>query len=79
MRTLGLIGGMSWESTAHYYRLINEGVRDRRGGLHSAPLLMQSVDFAGIAALQHDGDWAAIEAQMIAAATMNVSSPRQRS
>ena len=69
MRTLGLIGGMSWESTAHYYRLINEGVRDRCGGLHSAPLLMQSVDFAGIAALQHDGDWAAIKAQMIAAAT----------
>lgn len=68
MRTLGLIGGMSWESTAHYYRLINEGVRDRLGGLHSAPLLLLSVDFAGIAALQHDGDWAAIEARMVDAA-----------
>lgn len=68
MRTLGLIGGMSWESTAHYYRLINEGVRARKGGLHSAPLVMLSVDFAAIAALQHDGDWAGIEARMVDAA-----------
>lgn len=68
MRTIGLIGGMSWESSAHYYRLINEGVRARRGGAHSAPLLMLSVDFAAIAALQHDGNWAALAQRMADAA-----------
>ncbi len=57
MRTLGLLGGMSWESTALYYRLINQTVRERLGGLHSAPLLLDSVDFAPIAALQHAGEW----------------------
>ena len=56
MRTLGLIGGMSWESTLPYYRLINERVRDRMGGLHSAKLLLYSVDFAEIEALQHRGN-----------------------
>ncbi len=58
MRTLGVLGGMSWESTATYYRLLNQGVRERLGGLHSAPLLLHSVDFAEIAALQQAGDWA---------------------
>jgi aspartate racemase len=58
MRTLGLLGGMSWESTAVYYRLINQQVAAQRGGLHSAPLLLHSVDFASIAALQAQGDWA---------------------
>ncbi len=67
MRTIGLIGGMSWESSAHYYRLINQGVRERMGGVHSAPLLMLSVDFAEIAALQHSGDWVALGARMVAA------------
>lgn len=57
MRKLGLIGGMSWESTLPYYRLINEYTRQRRGGLHSAPLLLESVDFAPIAAMQKAGDW----------------------
>jgi aspartate racemase len=57
MRTIGLIGGMSWESTAVYYRLLNEGVRERRGGLHSARVLLWSVDFADIARRQSDGDW----------------------
>ena len=57
MRLLGLIGGMSWESTAIYYRHLNELVRERLGGLHSAPLMLWSVDFAEIAALQHDGRW----------------------
>ena len=57
MRLLGLIGGMSWESTAIYYRHLNELVRERLGGLHSARLLLWSVDFAEIAALQHDGHW----------------------
>lgn len=57
MRTLGLIGGMSWESTAQYYRLINEAVRRRLGGLSSAKLLLLSVDFAEIAFLQHNALW----------------------
>jgi len=58
MKTIGLIGGMSWESTAIYYRLINEAVRARLGGLHSAKLLVFSFDFDDIAALQTAGDWA---------------------
>jgi aspartate racemase len=57
MKTLGLIGGMSWESTAIYYRLLNEIVRERLGGLHSAKLLLHSFDFAEIAERQHHGDW----------------------
>ena len=57
MRTLGILGGMSWESTAVYYRLLNQGVTQRLGGLHSAALLLHSVDFAPIAALQAAGDW----------------------
>jgi amino-acid racemase len=57
MKTLGLIGGMSWESTAIYYRLLNEVVRERLGGLHSARLLLWSFDFAEIAERQHAGDW----------------------
>lgn len=56
-RMLGLLGGMSWDSTAVYYRLINQGVAARRGGLHSAPLLLHSVDFAQVAALQAADDW----------------------
>ncbi|WP_018699259.1 aspartate/glutamate racemase family protein [Amorphus coralli] len=59
MRTIGLIGGMSWESTAVYYRLLNEGVRDRLGGLHSADILLRSVDFETVVALQKAGDWEA--------------------
>jgi aspartate racemase len=57
MRTIGLLGGMSWESTAEYYRLANELVRERLGGLHSAPLVLVSVDFAAIERLQMAGDW----------------------
>lgn len=57
MKTLGLLGGMSWESTAIYYRLLNEIVRERLGGLHSAKLLLWSFDFAEIAERQHHGDW----------------------
>ena len=57
MKTLGLLGGMSWESTLPYYRLINETVRERLGGLHSAKLLLYSVDFAEVERLQHAGDW----------------------
>ncbi|MFF8744191.1 aspartate/glutamate racemase family protein [Streptomyces californicus] len=58
MRTIGLIGGMSWESTAEYYRLINEHTRDRLGGLHSARCVLYSVDFAEIERLQTQGRWA---------------------
>ena len=57
MKTIGVIGGMSWESSALYYRLINTGIRQRLGALHSAELLMYSVDFAPVEALQHEGDW----------------------
>ncbi len=57
MLTIGLIGGMSWESTAIYYRLANELVRERLGGLHSARILMSSVDFAEVEQLQVSGDW----------------------
>ncbi|MEH3032535.1 MAG: aspartate/glutamate racemase family protein [Aeromicrobium erythreum] len=57
MRTIGLLGGMSWESTAEYYRVLNETVRERLGGHHSAPVLMDSVDFAGIERRQAAGAW----------------------
>jgi aspartate racemase len=57
MKTIGLIGGMSWESSIEYYRMINEGVQARLGGLHSAKSVMVSVDFAEIEALQHQGRW----------------------
>ena len=57
MKTIGVIGGMSWESSLLYYRLINQAVQKRLGGLHSARLLMFSVDFAPIEKLQHQGDW----------------------
>jgi aspartate racemase len=57
VKLIGLLGGMSWESTAHYYRAINESVRDRVGGLHSAEIIMHSVDFAPIAELQARDDW----------------------
>lgn len=59
MKTLGLIGGMSWESTLPYYRLINETVKAELGGLHSARLLLYSVDFAEVERMQVAGDWAA--------------------
>jgi len=57
MKTIGLIGGMSWESSAEYYRLLNELVRERLGGLHSAPCILHSLDFAEIEELQVAGDW----------------------
>ncbi|HTJ57757.1 MAG TPA: aspartate/glutamate racemase family protein [Devosiaceae bacterium] len=57
MKTIGLIGGMSWESTAHYYRALNEETAKRLGGLHSAPILLHSLDFAPIEALQRSGEW----------------------
>ena len=57
MKLIGLLGGMSWESTESYYRAINQGVKQRLGGLHSAKIALISVDFAEIEALQHRGDW----------------------
>ncbi|CDX25453.1 putative racemase [Mesorhizobium sp. ORS 3324] len=68
MKTLGLLGGMSWESTAIYYRLLNEIVRERLGGLHSAKLLLWSFDFAEIAERQHAGDWEGAGALLVEAA-----------
>jgi len=57
MKTIGLIGGMSWESTAHYYAALNRATAARLGGLHSAPILLHSLDFAPIATLQAAGQW----------------------
>ncbi|MDX8446497.1 aspartate/glutamate racemase family protein [Mesorhizobium captivum] len=68
MKTLGLLGGMSWESTAIYYRLLNEIVRERLGGLHSAKLWLWSFDFAEIAERQHAGDWEGAGALLVDAA-----------
>lgn len=68
MKTLGLIGGMSWESTLPYYRLINEEVRARLGGLHSARLVLYSVDFHEIEVLQREARWDEAGAQLAAAA-----------
>ncbi len=58
MKIIGLIGGMSWESTAHYYAILNRETAKALGGLHSAPIAMFSVDFAPIAEMQNQGDWA---------------------
>ncbi|MFY7866598.1 aspartate/glutamate racemase family protein [Roseateles sp.] len=58
MRTLGILGGMSWESSAQLYKLLNREVAQRLGGLHSADVLMRSLNFAEVAALQRSGDWA---------------------
>lgn len=57
MKTIGLLGGMSWESTVSYYRAINEGIKNSLGGLHSAKIVLYSVDFDPIEKLQHEGDW----------------------
>ena len=65
MRTIGLLGGMSWESTAVYYRRINESVRERLGGLHSAKMIMHSVDFESIVALQKRDAWDGFEAAAV--------------
>ena len=68
MKTIGLIGGMSWESTVPYYRLINETVKARLGGLHSAKVVLYSVDFHEVERLQHSGDWEAAGALLAGAA-----------
>ena len=71
MKTIGLLGGMSWESTAGYYRAINEGVRTALGGLHSAKIVMYSVDFDPIEKLQQQGDWDGA-ASVLAGAALNI-------
>lgn len=68
MKTIGLLGGMSWESSLEYYRLINEGVKAQCGGLHSANCVLYSVDFAEIEQLQQAGEWAEAAAVLTAAA-----------
>ncbi|MCJ7485736.1 MAG: aspartate/glutamate racemase family protein [Candidatus Aminicenantes bacterium] len=68
MRTLGLIGGMTWHSTADYYRLINAGVQEKLGGSHSADLVMISVDFGPVEDMQERGDWEAMGRLMAGAA-----------
>jgi aspartate racemase len=68
VKTIGLLGGMSWESTVTYYRLINEGVRERLGGLHSAKIVLYSVDFHEIEPLQHQGRWSEAGALLAEAA-----------
>lgn len=94
MKTLGLIGGISAESTSVYYQLLNRGVRERLGGLHSCPLILWSVDFAAVAALQAADDWdatgellaeaarrleaAGAEAILICANTMHINAPQVR-
>jgi aspartate racemase len=68
MKTIGLIGGMSWESSAEYYRLINEASKQRLGGHHTVRSLMLTVDFGEIEALQHDGEWGLLGERMVEAA-----------
>ncbi len=68
MKTIGLIGGMSWESSVVYYELINKKVREKLGGFHSAKSIMVSVDFAEIEQLQHRNDWDTLNKQMVTAA-----------
>lgn len=65
MKTVGLIGGMSWESTAEYYKKINEGIMSRLGGLHSGKILMSSFDFQEIVDLQHKNEWSKLTELMI--------------
>jgi len=68
MKTIGLIGGMSWESTLEYYRIINETVKEKLGDLHSAKIILYSVDFEEIEKLQHQGEWEKLTELMIDAA-----------
>jgi aspartate racemase len=69
MKRIGLLGGMSWESSAEYYRLINEATRERLGGLHSADCLLRSIDFVDVERLQRTGDWERAGALLAAEAT----------
>jgi aspartate racemase len=68
MKTIGILGGMSWESTVGYYQLINRGIQQQLGGLHSAKILIHSVDFAEFEQLQHDDNWSEIARRLTQAA-----------
>jgi aspartate racemase len=68
MKTIGLIGGMSWESSLEYYRILNQATRARLGGLHSAKIIMFSVDFADLVVMQHEGNWAGLSDILVEAA-----------
>ncbi|WP_438335280.1 aspartate/glutamate racemase family protein [Edwardsiella tarda] len=68
MKTIGLLGGMSWESSAEYYRIINQGVREHLGPTASASVVLWSFNFAEIEALQHQGDWSTLSERMVDAA-----------
>ncbi len=68
MKTIGLLGGMSWESTTSYYQLINQQVKKQLGGLHSAKIILNSIDFEPLEILQHQGDWEGCASMLIAAA-----------
>ena len=68
MKTVGLIGGMSWESTVEYYQIINRGIKTKCRGLNSAQIILYSVNFEPIAKLQHHGNWLAISEMLIDAA-----------
>jgi len=68
MQTIGLLGGMSWESTLSYYKALNEGVKSQLGGLHSAKVIINSVDFADIERLQHQGNWDELASMLAQAA-----------
>jgi len=68
MKVIGMIGGMSWESTLEYYRIVNQGVKERLGGLHSAKCLLYSVDFEEIERLQHQNRWGDAARVMVEAA-----------
>ena len=73
MKTIGLLGGMSWESTIHYYRAINEGIKHSLGGLHSAKIAMVSIDFAEMEILQREGNWQGA-AKILITAARNIES-----
>ena len=77
MKTLGLIGGMSWESTIPYYRQINQVIKQELGGLHSAKIVLVSVDFHEIEAMQRAGDWDAA-GQVLAQAARGLPKPKRR-
>lgn len=70
MKTIGLIGGMSWESTLEYYRILNEETKGIKGGLHSAKVLLHSLDFQEIEDLQHKGEWETLTQTMIQSAKL---------
>lgn len=68
MKTIGMIGGMSWESSLEYYRIMNQAAKEKLGGFHSAPCILYSVDFNDVEKLQHQGDWESLTRLMIEAA-----------